>query len=75
MKHLSQFFKVSKDNSLTINPAKCTVASPLVNFLGHMVSKSGITPLPKHEAAMQEFPAPTMVKRCSYIAVMSTSKR
>ncbi len=63
MEHLSQFFQVLQDNGLTINPAKCTFAVSSVKFLGHMVSASGITPLPKHVTAIQEFPAPTTIKQ------------
>jgi hypothetical protein len=48
MEHLSQFFQVLQDNGLTINPSKCVFVSPTVKFLGHMVSETGITPLPKH---------------------------
>jgi hypothetical protein len=62
MEHLSQFFQVLQDNGLTINPSKCVFAAPTVKFLGHMVSETGITPLPKHVAAIQEFPPPTTVK-------------
>jgi hypothetical protein len=63
MEHLSQFFQVLQDNGLTINPAKCTFAVTSVKFLGHMVSETGITPLPKHVTAIQEFPAPTSIKQ------------
>ncbi len=34
-----------------------------MKFLGHMVTESGITPLPKRVAAIQEFPMPTTVKQ------------
>ena len=63
MDHLSQFFQVLQDNGLTINPGKCTFAATQVKFLGHMVSETGITPLPKHVTAIQEFPAPSTVKQ------------
>ncbi len=63
MEHLSQFFQVLQDNGLTINPAKCTFAATSVKFLGHMVSEAGIKPLPKHVAAIQEFPVPTTIKQ------------
>jgi hypothetical protein len=63
MEHLSQFFQVLQDNSLTINPAKCTFAATSVKFLGHMVSEAGIIPLPKHVAAIHEFPVPTTIKQ------------
>jgi hypothetical protein len=61
MEHLSQFFQVLQDNGL--NPAKCTFATSSVKCLGHMVSESGITPLPKHVTAIQEFPAPNTIKQ------------
>ncbi len=32
-------------------------------FLGHMVSESGINPLPRHVTAIQEFPQPTDIKQ------------
>jgi hypothetical protein len=63
MEHLSQFFQVLQDNGLTISPEKCTFAASQVKFLGHMVSETGITPLPKHVAAIQEFPSPSTVKQ------------
>jgi hypothetical protein len=34
-----------------------------VKFLGHMVSESGIKPLPRHVTAIQEFPQPTDIKQ------------
>jgi hypothetical protein len=59
IEHLPQFFQVLQENGLTINPSKCTFASTSVKFLGHMVSESGIIPLPKHVSAVQEFPPET----------------
>jgi hypothetical protein len=63
MDHLSQFFQVLQENGLTINPSKCTFASTSVKFLGHMVSESGIIPLPKQVSAVQEFPPPANLKQ------------
>ncbi len=63
MKHLSQLFQVLQDYGFTINPGKCTFAASTVKFLGHMVSETGNTPLPKHVAAIQEFPPPSTVKQ------------
>jgi cleavage and polyadenylation specificity factor subunit 1 len=34
-----------------------------VKFFGHMVSETGITPLPKHVAAIHAFPPPSTVKQ------------
>jgi cleavage and polyadenylation specificity factor subunit 1 len=61
--HLQQFFQVCQDNGLTINPAKCVFAVPSLKFLGHMVSEAGITPLPRHVAAVQDCPPPTDIKQ------------
>ena len=63
MLHLQQFFQVLQENGLTINPAKCVFAVPSLKFLGHMVDEAGITPLPKHVAAVQDCPPPTDIKQ------------
>ncbi len=63
LQHLAEFFQVLQDNGLTINPSKCTFAVTSVKFLGHMVSESGIKPLPCHVTAIQEFPQPTDIKQ------------
>jgi hypothetical protein len=61
--HLQQFFQVLQENGLTINPAKCVFAVSSLKFLGHMVDEAGVTPLPKHVAAVQDCPPPTDVKQ------------
>ncbi len=48
---------------MTINPAKCVFAVPSLKFLGHMVDEAGITPLPRHVAAVQDCPPPTDIKQ------------
>jgi hypothetical protein len=63
MEHLAQFFAVLQENGLTINPAKCTFAVSSLTFLGHMVSDSGIVPLPRHVSAIKDFPPPTDVRQ------------
>ncbi len=63
MEHLAQFFQVLQDNGLVINPAKCHFAASSVKFLGHMVDKTGIKPLPVQIKAIQEFPPPSTVKQ------------
>jgi hypothetical protein len=61
--HLQQFFQVLHENGLTINPDKCVFVVPSLKFLGHMVDEAGITPLPKHVAAVQDCPPPTDIKQ------------
>ncbi len=59
----SSFFQVLQENGLTINAAKCVFAVPSLKFLGHMVDEAGITPLPRHIAAVQDCPLPTDIKQ------------
>jgi hypothetical protein len=61
--HLQQFFQVLQENGLTINPAKCVFAVSSLKFLGHMVNEAGVTPLPRHVAAVQNCPPPTDIKQ------------
>ena len=42
--HLRQTFQVLADNNLVINRDKCVFSKTTLDFLGHTVSKNGITP-------------------------------
>ena len=57
--HLSQVFSRLQSYGIQINVDKSQFGMPTVEFLGHSVSPSGITPLPSRCAAIQEFPKPT----------------
>ena len=46
-------------NGLVINPAKSLFCCPSVEYLGHLVSHAGITPLQKNTDAVATFPSPT----------------
>ena len=63
LEHLRTFFEILKENGLTINPSKCTFAASSVKFLGHMVSESGVVPLPRHVEAIDSFPPPTDLRQ------------
>ena len=56
--HLRQVFERLKEFGLVINPAKCSFGQSSVDFLGHKVSASGVTPLTKHLDAISAFPPP-----------------
>ena len=43
---------------LAINTAKSEFFSSELEFMGHVVSASGIRPSPKHTAAIREYPPP-----------------
>jgi hypothetical protein len=63
LEHLQIFFEILRDNGLTINPSKCSFDVSSVKFLGHMVSESGVVPLPRHVEAISGFPRPTDLRQ------------
>jgi hypothetical protein len=63
LEHLRIFFEILRDNGLTINPSKCSFAVSSVKFLGHMVSESGVVPLPRHVEAITGFPRHTDLRQ------------
>lgn len=56
--HLRVVLNRLRENGFAINAAKCRFGQAEVNFLGHAVSKNGITPLPEKTTAIKEFPLP-----------------
>ena len=46
-------------HGLTIGLGKCEIAVPETKFLGHRLTSSSLHPLPKHTAAICDFPPPT----------------
>ena len=61
--HLHQVFQRFRDYGIIINPAKCELGVPSLHFLGHVVDKDGIHPLPSKVAVIQEFPRPTTQRK------------
>ena len=51
-RHLREVFKRLSKAGLAINAAKSEFFSSELEFLGHVVSASGIRPSPKHTAAV-----------------------
>jgi RNase H-like domain found in reverse transcriptase len=49
-------------NGLVLNLDKCQFGLPLLEFLGHNVSASGIAPLPARVEAIRVFPQPATVR-------------
>jgi hypothetical protein len=60
--HLDTVLAVLAENGLHINPAKCQFAQPEVDFLGHHVTASGLSPIASHTQPILEFPTPSDVK-------------
>ena len=56
--HLRDLFTRLSQHGLIINPAKCLFGVTSINFLGHLISKDGATPLPSKVEAIDAFPRP-----------------
>ena len=57
--HFGQGFLLCRELGLTIGLPKCEVAVDKIEFLGHIFSTSGCSPLQKHTTAISEFPPPS----------------
>jgi hypothetical protein len=62
LSHLDTVLAVLAENGLHINPAKCQFAQPEVDFLGHHVTASGLSPIASHTQPILQFPTPSDVK-------------
>src|SRR5699024_5022066 len=61
-RHLDILFERLNSHGLSINLEKCHFAVPELTFLGHRVSKDGITVLSERLEAIDQFPQPTTRK-------------
>ena len=59
VQHLQEVLELCRVHGLTIGLGKCEFAVPKTEFLGHCLTSSGLHPLPKPTAAIQDFPPPT----------------
>ena len=60
--HLRLLFARLKQYGIVINPTKCIFGASEVPFLGYVVTKDGIAPLPEKVRAIREFSRPTTAK-------------
>ena len=54
--HLHQLFQWLQEYDLEINISKCQFGRDSINFLGHRVTPTGITPLPDKVDAIKRYP-------------------
>ena len=54
--HLHMVFERLHDHEILINPSKCELGVPQLQFLGHQIGSQGVRPLPDKVQAVQEFP-------------------
>lgn len=57
--HLREVFALCRKHGLNLGLPKCEFAVDKIEFLGHLLSASGCSPLPKHTEAITNFPPPS----------------
>lgn len=74
--HLRQIFQRFTEYGVTLNVSKCVLGQPSVEFLGHLVTADGITPLPNKVTAILKFPQPVTVKELRrFLAMINFYRR
>lgn len=74
--HVRAVFERLRSYGLVINVAKSHFAEHTVEFLGYLVSKDGVLPLPNRVDAVVKFPLPTTVKELRrFLALVNSYKR
>lgn len=75
-RHLRIVFDRLHKHGLVINVEKCVFSQETVDFLGHRISKDGISPLPDRVRAVTEFKLPeTVAELRRFLALMNVYKR
>ena len=55
---MQTIFERLSSHGVILNPNKCQLGVPELDFLGHRINKNGITPLPEKVEAIRNFPQP-----------------
>ena len=62
LEHLPLVFQRFREANIKLKPSKCRFAHTKVNYLGHVVSREGVSPDPAKIKAVEEFPVPKKVR-------------
>ncbi|ROT85275.1 hypothetical protein C7M84_018262 [Penaeus vannamei] len=62
LQHLRVVLKRLHNNGLVVRQDKCQFGATSVEFLGHKISPTGVSPLPSKVDAVSRFPPPTTIK-------------
>ncbi len=74
--HVRQVLERLAAHGLTINPSKSVFAVDSLDFLGHHVSSSGITPLEENVRSIRDFPQPTSQRKLrQFISLVNFYRR
>ena len=60
--HLQRVITRLQEVGLKLKPAKCHFACEQVQYLGHLITQSGLKPNPKLVAAVRKFPTPQRLR-------------
>jgi Reverse transcriptase (RNA-dependent DNA polymerase) len=75
-RHVREVLRQLQDDGLVINVGKCVWAVSAVEFLGHTVTATGITPLPHRVEVVQKFPLPATVQQVqAYLGLFNFYRR
>lgn len=75
-KHLKVVLDRLRDHGLVINADKCEFYMTIVEFLGHKLDKSGITPLESKVELIKDFPRPSTSKQLRrFLGMLNFYKR
>lgn len=74
--HLAEVLQRIRQYGLVVNVQKSLFGVETLEFLGHTVTSSGITPLPAKVTAIQEFPAPEVAWQLrGYLGMLNFYRR
>ena len=76
LENLQIVFNRLREMGVRLNPNKCKIARPEVQFLGHRISAEGIATDPEKRRAVNDFPTPTTLKEVrSFVGLASYYRR
>lgn len=63
IQHLVQVFEKLAAHGLKLQPHKCNLFKRKVTYLGHVISKDGISMDPEKTSALKDWPVPLTIKQ------------
>ena len=61
--HLNEILSVLQEANLQLNPKKCSLVKPEIDYLGHTINGQGICPLQENIDAIVKLPTPSTPKQ------------
>nr|VZI12705.1 unnamed protein product [Spirometra erinaceieuropaei] len=75
-KHLALVFDRLDQFGVVINPSKCVLGVPSLDFLGHHIDAQGLRPLSSKVEAIRDFPPPTSKRQLQrFLGMLKTALR